>query len=84
MGTAGARIGFICMAGAHLGDNGKLVDHLTVHDKQWAYCPMDARTAGHDWKTTGGVTLAELELVVKGLRQRVASDAGAEARAREP
>ncbi len=83
MGTAGPRIGFICMAGPHLSSNGKPVDHLTIHQSEWAYCPMDARTHGHEWKSTGGATLAELEIVVKGLRERLASDVRTEARANE-
>ena len=74
MGTAGARIGFICRAPAHLDKNGALVDHLTVHEKEWAYCPANARTDGHDWKASGGVTMGELEIVVRGMRERSAAD----------
>lgn len=70
MGTAGARIGFICMAPAHLDKNGALVDHLTIHETGWAYCPSNVRNGGHDWEATGGVTLAELEIVVRGMRER--------------
>jgi hypothetical protein len=81
MGTAGARIGFICWAQAHLGKNGALVDHLTVHENEWAYCPMDVRKGGHDWKPTGGVSLSELEMVVRARRERGAGDQPAEPRA---
>jgi hypothetical protein len=70
MGTAGARVGFLCRAPAHLDKNGALVDHLTVHDRLWAYCPSNARAEGHDWKPTGGVPMAELEIVVRGMRER--------------
>jgi hypothetical protein len=70
MGTAGARVGFFCVARAHLSQNGALVDHLTIHDQEWAYCPLNVRTDGHDWKETGGVTLSELEIVVRGMRER--------------
>jgi hypothetical protein len=70
MGTAGARIGFMCMAAAHLDQNGALVDHLTIHKTDWAYCPSNVRIDGHDWKPTGGVTLGELEIVVRGMRER--------------
>jgi len=80
MGTAGARIGFLCMTAAHLGKNGVLVDHLTVHEKEWAYCPSDVRNSEHDWKPTGGVTVTELEIVVRGMRARVT--AGDESRER--
>jgi hypothetical protein len=70
VGTAGARVGFICIAVPHLQKNGALVDHLTIHDKDWAYCPSNVRTDGHEWKATGGVTLGELEIVVRGMRER--------------
>ena len=73
MGTAGARIGFICRAPAHLDKNGAIVDHITVHEREWAYCPANARTDGHEWKATGGVTLGELEIVVRGMRERSAA-----------
>jgi hypothetical protein len=72
MGTAGARVGFVCMAPAHLDKNGALVDHLTIHEKDWAYCPSNVRTDGHDWKATGGVSVGELELLVRGMRERAA------------
>jgi hypothetical protein len=70
VGTAGARVGFFCVAPAHLAKNGASVDHLTVHEKVWAYCPLNVRTDGHDWKETGGMTLSELEIVVRGMRER--------------
>ena len=70
MGTAGARIAFVCTAPAHLQKNGALVDHLTIHDTAWAYCPSNVRTDGHDWKETGGVSLGDLEVIVRGMRER--------------
>ena len=77
MGTAGARIGFVCTASAHLQKNGPLVDHLTIHDTAWAYCPSNVRTDGHDWKETGGVSLGDLEIVVRGMRERSGANGGA-------
>jgi hypothetical protein len=74
MGTAGARIGFICVAGAHLQKNGHLVDHLTIHESDWAYCPSNVRTDGHDWEATGGVSLGELEILIRGMRERAGSN----------
>jgi hypothetical protein len=74
MGTAGAQIGFVCMSSAHLSANGALADHLTIHEKEWAYCPSDIRSNGHDWQATGGVTLGELQIVVRGWRERAAGD----------
>jgi hypothetical protein len=74
MGTAGARVGFICVAPAHLEKDGALVDHLTIHQTDWAYCPSNVRTNGHDWKATGGVSLGDLEILVRGMRERAASN----------
>jgi hypothetical protein len=74
VGTASARVAFVCRAPAHLDNNGALVDHLTVHEKEWAYCPSNVRTDGHDWKATGGVTMGELEIVVRGMRERAAAN----------
>lgn len=70
VGTASARVGFICIAPTHLTTNGALVDHLTINGKEWAYCPSNVRIAGHDWKPTGGVTMGELEIVIRGMRER--------------
>lgn len=74
METASARVGFICMAPAHLDKNGPLVDHLTIHETDWAYCPFNVRTDGHEWKPTGGVTMGDLELVIRGMRERAGSN----------
>jgi hypothetical protein len=68
------------MAPAHLDKNGAAVDHLTVHEGEWAYCPSNARTDGHDWKATGGVTLGEIQTVVRARRERGAADARAKSR----
>jgi hypothetical protein len=70
VGTAGAKVGFICTAAAHLNKNGVLVDHLTIHETDWAYCPSNVRTDGHDWKPTGGVSMGDLEIMVRGMRER--------------
>lgn len=76
MGTAGARVGFICVASAHLEKNGAVVDHLTIHETDWAYCPSNVRTDGHDWKATGGVSLGDLEILVRGMRERAGANEG--------
>ena len=76
MGTAGPRVGFICTAPAHLSKNGALADHLTIREKEWAYCPSDVRTGGHDWAPTGGVTMLETEAVVRGMREKAALNGG--------
>src|SRR5258706_10415481 len=54
VGTAGARVGFICVAPEHLDKNGALVDHLTIHENDWAHCPSNPRTDGEDWEGPGG------------------------------
>ena len=74
MGTAGARVGFICVAPAHLDKNGGSVDHLTIHETDWAYCSSNVRTEGHEWKATGGVSLGDVESLVRGMRERAGSN----------
>jgi hypothetical protein len=67
---AGPRIAYVCTAPAHLEKNGPLADHLTIKDKDWAYCPLDVRAGVHDWSPTGGISLTEIELLVRGMRER--------------
>ena len=64
------------MAAAHLDKNGVLVDHLTIHETDWAYCPSNVRTDGHDWKATGGVSMGDLEILVRGMRERAKAVGG--------
>ena len=77
MGTAGARIAFLCAKPAHVGKNGAAKDHLTIHEGVWAYCPSDAHAPSHDWEPTGGVSLAELELRLRTLRERAGTNGSA-------
>jgi hypothetical protein len=79
MGTAGAEIAFVCMEPGHLDRNGALVDHLTIHQAAWAYCPSNVRTGGHDWKPTGGVSMSDLELLVRAMRERAGGNGHAKA-----
>lgn len=74
MGT-GALVGFRCTAPVHASTGEAAADHLTIVDKQWAYCPSNARATGHDWQPTGGISLGELELVARA--QRVPNGGGA-------
>jgi hypothetical protein len=76
MGTAGPKVGFMCVATAHLEKNGAPVDHLTIVDRDWAFCASDVRADGHDWKPTGGVSLGELELLVRRMRERTGQGVG--------
>jgi hypothetical protein len=41
--------------------NGRPSDHLTVYEREWAYCAKDAKLAGHQWELTGGITVSEVE-----------------------
>lgn len=68
------------MAQAHLDKNGALVDHLTIQEKEWAYCPSNVRADGHDWTPTGGVTIGELEIAVRGMRERAGVNGSSEKR----
>lgn len=74
VGTASARVGFICIAPGHLDRDGALVDHLTIHESEWAYCPSNVRSEGHDWKATGGVSLGDVEILIRGMRERAGSN----------
>ena len=35
-------------------------DKLTIYERAWAFCPFDARAAGHQWRRTGDVDLDSL------------------------
>jgi hypothetical protein len=37
-----------------------LSDTVTLVEGLWAYCPMDVRADGHDWRPTGGMTMEAL------------------------
>ena len=52
-------IAYECKAPSHLvGEGGP--DRLTVHQGKWAFCPHDAKAAGHEWMATGGLPLSML------------------------
>jgi hypothetical protein len=70
MGTGSASVGFICDSPEHLDENGALSDHLTIHENQWAYCPRDVRANAHKWRATGGISLSDLEILVRGMRAK--------------
>lgn len=52
-------IGYQCTAPSHRSAEGGS-DKLTVHKGEWAFCPYDARSDGHQWVPTGGLTLTML------------------------
>ena len=62
-------VGYVCAAATHFVANGQ-VDHLTIHEREWAYCPGDVRMGEHEWKATGGSTLTELQSIARASRQR--------------
>lgn len=53
-------IDFRCVAAAHQHPGGRTTDTLTVHERKWAFCPLDVRAKGHEWSATGGVGLETL------------------------
>ena len=59
-----ALIQFRCVAEKHQQPKAGVSDLLTVHERQWAYCPMDIRAKGHDWNPTGGLSLNEVRALV--------------------
>lgn len=40
-------------------------DHLTINEREWAYCAKDSRLAEHVWEPTGGMTIAAVERFAK-------------------
>jgi hypothetical protein len=57
-----ALIEFMCVTPDH--DSSRLpdVDHLTVHEGGWAYCPQDARAVAHEWRRFPAArTIGEIE-----------------------
>jgi hypothetical protein len=36
-------------------------DHLTIHERSWAYCPRDVRLSEHAWEQTGGIGVHDVE-----------------------
>lgn len=50
------RIDFVCVRPEH--QTALPREALTMHEELWAYCPSGAKPP-HEWKATGGVTLAE-------------------------
>lgn len=55
---------FRCAAPTHQkGAEGRTTDTLTVHQSKWSYCPMDVRSDGHQWESTGGV---QIEMLRRG------------------
>jgi hypothetical protein len=36
-------------------------DKLTIHERQWAFCPYDTHADGHVWKRVGDDELEELQ-----------------------
>ena len=58
-----ALVHFFCIRPEHRDapNGGTISDHLTINEREWAYCAKDSRLAEHVWEPTGGVTIAEVE-----------------------
>jgi len=73
-------IQFICIADAHVtAERRSSSDTLTVFSGRWAYCPFDAKGAGHEWQESQGVTL---EMLRSGLPKGRLAQLPAEDRSR--
>ena len=68
VGASVALIGYVCTTASHFEENGS-IDHLTIHEREWAYCHGDVRTSGHEWRPTGGTTLTEIKMIARAARQ---------------
>ena len=53
-------VAYECIAPSHRSGEGGGPDKLTVHERQWAFCPHDAKADGHEWKPTEGLSLTML------------------------
>jgi len=57
----GGLIRYICIADAHASrEKESSSDTLTVVAGRWAYCALDAKGEGHEWRETEGVTIDAL------------------------
>lgn len=63
--TTSSLIAYVCMAQGHPYNGHKDGDHLTIHQRAWAFCGADVKEPGHEWRPTGGVDLTSL---LSGLR----------------
>jgi hypothetical protein len=62
-----ALVKFFCMRPAHHDASGSASDHLTIHERSWAYCPRDARLGDHLWEQTGGIAAQDIERFARDL-----------------
>lgn len=56
-------VDYICVTPEHLVTGRSVADGhgtLTLNGRQWAYCSAGLKNAAHDWKGTGGVSLASI------------------------
>jgi hypothetical protein len=58
--TKGTLIHFRCGEPAHARPDQRVSGTVTLVEGLWAFCPMDVRADGHDWRPTGGVTMEDL------------------------
>ncbi len=56
----GKLIQYFCILPQHSRPASSLTDQLTIHERQWAFCPHDARARDHVWEATGGLPLGEI------------------------
>ena len=80
MGNPGL-IEFFCMRAEHnAAQTATRSDHLTIHERAWAYCPKDVKLGGHVWEPTGGVAATDIERFARAReaqQQRSLRDAAA-------
>lgn len=67
-GTGSQLIHFRCTRPEHRSGEG-VRDRLTIHERQWAFCPHDVRAGDHEWTAIpGGSELATLIRVLNAGR----------------
>ncbi|HAF08459.1 MAG TPA: hypothetical protein DCK98_00025 [Chloroflexi bacterium] len=62
MSTMTDQIDFVCVRPDH--QVSTLVEALTIHDEQWAYCPS-AQSDGHEWLPCGGMRVEDLRRLLQ-------------------
>ena len=67
--TPGKLVAYCCVAREHwrkaAKKDGATTNTITVHERDWAFCPFDAVGLGHEWQATGGIGINELRWMVR-------------------
>jgi len=68
-------IAYECVAPVHRATDAKAKGALTVHQGEWAYC-VSEELSHHEWRPTGGLALADLQIRRLAMRGQLISAEG--------